>query len=156
MRSFVTKRLSALAILALASVALVLPLASASSRGASGPPRVSTGGFTHVSATSATLQGSINPRALATTYYFQYGPTTTYGSQTATESLAAGTTAVKVQQAVSGLQAGYHYRLVASNTDGSTDGRDRTFTALTKNSRPSRASHFQKRTRRSQSAGRSR
>ena len=132
MRSFVTRRLAALAVLALASVALVLPLASASSHAASGPPRVSTGGFSHVSATSATLQGTIDPRGLATTYYFQYGPTTTYGSQTTSESLPAGTTKVKVQQAVSGLQAGYHYRLVAGNAAGPTDGHDRTFTALTK------------------------
>jgi hypothetical protein len=128
----VVGRLAALAVLAPASAALVLPLASASSRAVSGAPRVSTGGFTHVSAASATLEGSINPRGLATTYYFQYGPTASYGSQTPTGNLAAGTTAVKVQQTVSGLKVGYHYRLVASNANGSTDGRDRTFTAVNK------------------------
>ena len=130
MKRLQLKRVTAL--LALASIALILPLASqaASSTGSTpGPPRVATGGFSHVSGTSATLEGSINPRTLSTTYYFEYGPTTAYGQATTPAVLAGGTTLVRVSQAVTGLQPGYHYRLVASNTDGKKVGHDRTFSA---------------------------
>jgi len=130
MKSLEVKRLLVAPALALTSLALVLPFvsqAATSPNTAPGPPRVSTGGVTHVSGTSATLQGSINPRTLTTTYYFQYGPTTTYGQQTPTATLTGGTTLVKVSQVVTGLLPGYHYRLVASNSEGKRLGHDRTF-----------------------------
>ncbi|HVR04532.1 MAG TPA: hypothetical protein VMS02_00735, partial [Solirubrobacteraceae bacterium] len=59
-----------------------------------------------------------------TTYYFQYGPTTAYGSQTALGSAGAGTGAVHVSAAVTGLAplAVYHYRLIAVNATGATTG----------------------------------
>ena len=95
MSSFNIKRMTILPALALASVALALPLASqaAGTTGAEAPaaPHVGTGGA-HASGTSTVLQGTINPHNLATTYYFQYGPTATYGSQTAPASLPAGAT----------------------------------------------------------------
>jgi hypothetical protein len=130
MKSLEVKRLLVGPVLALASLALVLPFASQAATSPNttpGPPRVSTGGTTRVSGTSATLQGSINPRTLTTTYYFQYGPTTTYGQQTPAATLTAGTTLVKVSQPVTGLLPGYHYRLVASNSEGQRSGHDRTF-----------------------------
>ena len=109
-------------------------LASTSAPAASikpGAPRVSTGGVSDVKGTSAALDGSVDPRNLATTYYFQYGATAAYGSQTAAASLAAGSVAVRVSQTVSGLQAGDHYRLVATNSEGTVDGSDRTFSPPT-------------------------
>jgi hypothetical protein len=117
---------------ALVSLALILPLASQAATNVGttpGPPRVATGGFSHVSGTSATLEGTINPRTLSTTYYFEYGPTAAYGQSTTPAVLAGATTIVKVSQPVTGLQAGYHYRLVASNADGKKVGHDRTFSA---------------------------
>jgi hypothetical protein len=130
MKSPKVKRLLVGPALALASLALILPLASqaaTSTNTTPAPPRVSTGGVTHVSGTTATLQGAVNPRTLSTTYYFQYGPTTTYGQQTPTVTLAGGTTLVKVSQPVTGLLPGYHYRLVATNEKGTRFGHDRTF-----------------------------
>jgi hypothetical protein len=96
-----------------------------------GPPSVSTGGFRNVRGTSADLEGSVNPRGAATTYFFQYGPTVAYGSQTATASLPAGMANVKVSQTVARILAGYHYRLVAMNEHGPKDGRDRIFSPKT-------------------------
>ncbi len=132
MSDFGIKRTTVLQVLALASVALALPLASqaatASNETRSGPPLVSTGGVGHVSGTSAVLEGSIDPRTLPTSYYFKYGPTSAYGQQTTPASLPAGTTRVKVDQAVTGFLSGYHYRLVASNADGPKEGKDRTYT----------------------------
>jgi hypothetical protein len=126
-------------LVALALAALAVALAAPARSHAEGkptteaPPAVSTGGVSHVTSTSATLRGSVNPHGLATTYYFKYGPTEAYGSQTTPASLPAGKSeSVKVGQAVTGLRAGYHYRLVASNAKGPGEGKDRTYTAKAK------------------------
>jgi hypothetical protein len=122
----------ALAIALPAAIALALAPAGNAARPLKvGLPSVTTGGVGHVQATSATLLGAINPRGTATTYYFQYGPTTAYGKQTTPASLPAGTARIKVGQAATGLLPGYHYRLVATNSVGVKPGLDRTF-ALTK------------------------
>jgi hypothetical protein len=129
MRSPRIKRTTVLQLAGLAGVALALPLASQAATGQNstpGKPLVSTAGATRVNPPSAVLQGSIDPRTLATTYFFEYGPTAAYGSRTATATLAAGTVKVRVSQAVTGIQLGYHYRLVASNAAGTRDGHDRT------------------------------
>src|SRR5262249_30254207 len=49
---------------------------------ATGPPVVTTNLATLIASFSATLNGSVNPHGLTTTVYFQYGPTTGYGSTT--------------------------------------------------------------------------
>ncbi len=123
-----------LTVLSLAVLALV-PSAFAATAGAAGtkpvtagPPTVSTGSVTHVSGTKADLNGNVNPRTLATTYYFQYGATAAFGAQTTTASVAAGTVPVRVSQPVTGLVAGYHYRLIATNADGTTVGKERIYT----------------------------
>ncbi len=94
------------------------------------PPLASTGGANDVSDTTAALTGTVNPRGVETTCYFQYGPTTAYGAQTPTVAAGAGMTSVKASQPVTGLQLGtlYHYRLVAVSSVGPADGQDRTFT----------------------------
>lgn len=84
------------------------------------PPVATTGTATSVSRYQATLTGTIAPNDQATTYYFQYGLTDTYGLQTAAASVPAGTATVTVSAVLPGLQPGatFHYRLVA--THGST------------------------------------
>jgi hypothetical protein len=79
--------------------------------------------------TSATLKGAVNPENLETTYHFEYGPTSSYGKSTPARALGASTTYQGVTEALSELQqeATYHYRLVASNSEGTTDGEDRIF-----------------------------
>jgi len=119
-------------LLALAALAAALLALAATGYGATkarkpGPPSVVTGNL-HVQGASVTLLGSINPRSAATTYYFQYGPTVSYGKQTTPATLPAGTANVRVGQAAPGMLPGYHYRLVASNSFGPRLGRDRTFT----------------------------
>jgi hypothetical protein len=132
------KRAAALSALALAAVAMALPLASQAATAPPtqpGPPLVTTGGVSHVSGTSATLEGTVDPHGYPTTYYFQYGPTSAYGAQTTPASLPTGTAKVKVSQAVTGLLTGYHYRLVATNAAGTKNGHDHVFTP--KNSKKS-------------------
>ncbi|HTZ85098.1 MAG TPA: hypothetical protein VMB05_00390 [Solirubrobacteraceae bacterium] len=104
---------------------------AASSNGATktpkvGAPAVSTGSV-RVQGASTTLLGTVNPRGSATTYNFEYGPTVAYGKKTTTATLPAGTSTIKVGQAATGLLSGYHYRLVASNSSGAKQGKDRTF-----------------------------
>lgn len=84
------------------------------------------------------LTGSVNPNGEATTWHFEYGLTTTYGSRKpATDgSLSAGTTAVNVNSGnLNALAANttYHYRLRTTNAYGTAVGVDRT---LTTGSRP--------------------
>jgi hypothetical protein len=75
------------------------------------------------------LQGNVNPSGKATTYTFEYGPTTAYGLQTSSASAGTGTSSTGVHASVGGLQSGttYHYRLVATSTDGSVASSDATF-----------------------------
>jgi uncharacterized repeat protein (TIGR01451 family) len=76
----------------------------------------------------ATLHGKVNPNNAQTTYYFEYGPTTSYGSKTGA-SHASGLSSVGVTLPLHGLHPGrlYHYRLVAVNAVGTSTGSDQTF-----------------------------
>ncbi|HEY7892353.1 MAG TPA: hypothetical protein VIC05_09120 [Solirubrobacteraceae bacterium] len=94
------------------------------------PPSVTTGLPVPAPPSGATLTGTVNPNGAATTYVFQYGTTTSYGSSTAAGSLAASSSNQNVQQNITGLTTGttYHYRLVAKNPGGETVGADQMFT----------------------------
>jgi hypothetical protein len=96
-----------------------------------GKPHVSTGGVTHVHGTSGQLEGIVNPTGLETAYYFQYGPTIAYGAATPAAPVGSGAIGIKVGKLVDGLLAGYHYRIVASNSAGVALGADRVFTPKT-------------------------
>ena len=95
---------------------------------ASGLPEVNTAEATAVTATSATLNGTVNANGTACIYFFEYGPTTAYESSTASYTTSANST---VAVTVTGLTTGttYHYRLVADNGTVTIYGADRTFTA---------------------------
>jgi streptogramin lyase len=84
------------------------------------------------SGTDATLAAAVTPNSQATTYSFEWGPTTTYGSTTTITSAGSGVAAQPVSAAITGLSSGatYHYRVVASNAAGTTNGLDQAFTAL--------------------------
>jgi streptogramin lyase len=90
------------------------------------PPITATGSATHVAETEATLHGSVNPNGLESEYYFEYGPTTSYGSKTSRGKIGALETSVEESNTITGLGAHttYHYRLVATNSEGTTDGAD--------------------------------
>jgi hypothetical protein len=110
----------------LSSLALAV-LAPAVASAAS--PTVSTSSAGSIGHTGATLHGSVDPHGLATTYAFQYGTSTAYGAQTGGHSAGSGTTAKTVSVAISGLTPGvvYHFRIIASNADGTSIGSDRSF-----------------------------
>ncbi len=118
------------------SVVLVAALAlPAVSSAVPAKPRGVTGGASHVLGTSALLNAVIFPNNQETTYYFQYGTTRAFGSQTPTAIVAASPTKVRVGQAVNGIQPGvtYYYRVVVNPPPGSTQtpffGKEKTFTS---------------------------
>jgi hypothetical protein len=114
---------------------LVAANSSGTSRGADGIfttfglPVAVTGDATSVTISSATLNGSVDPNGRSTTWSFEYGTSTSYGSKTPTQSGGSGTSPASVSATVSGLARGrlYHYRLVASSDAGTARGADRTF-----------------------------
>ncbi len=110
----------------LATVAILAGSALAATRS---QPVARTGPVTSVSGTSATLTGTVNPGGEHTTWRFEYGKTTSYGSQTGSQSAGNGTADVDVATQVTGLQPGttYHYRLRATNDDGTDTGSDGVF-----------------------------
>lgn len=83
-------------------------------------------------ATTATLKASIQPQGAETTVSFQYGTTTSYGTTVAAAEspIALGTSVTPVTKAITGLTTAttYHYRAVAVNAGGTTNGADQTFT----------------------------
>jgi hypothetical protein len=93
-------------------------------------PAASTGSASDVTHTSATLHGTVNPRGLETTYFFQYRTSTAYRKHTSSHSAGSGTTTDAVSALISGLTPGttYHYRLVAHNAAASSEGADHAFT----------------------------
>jgi hypothetical protein len=115
--------------LALLGATVVAGLATQASVALAVVPTVATQAATGVTIQAATLRGTVNPRSLATSYFFQYGPTAAYGAQTAPASLAAGAAAVRVTAAAGALVPAttYHFRLVATNATGTSVTADRTF-----------------------------
>jgi hypothetical protein len=93
------------------------------------PPRAVTGSATGISLSSATLHGTVDPNGQATTWYFEYGTSTSYGAKTSAKSAGSGSAATGVSAGLVGLGAGrrYHYRLVATSGAGTSRGADRTF-----------------------------
>jgi hypothetical protein len=115
-----------LAVAVAASAAVGLALASAAQAAS---PTVSTVAATSVGQTAATLRADVNPHGAATTYAFQYGTSTAYGAQTAARGAGSGTSAKRVTFRLTGLTPGvrYHFRVLASNADGTSTGADRSF-----------------------------
>jgi RHS repeat-associated protein len=97
-----------------------------------GAPTATTEAATSVGETGATLKGQVNPHGYATSYQFEYGTTTSYGTKVpaTAESVGSGTTNVAVSKAISGLKGStiYHYRVSSTNAYGTTPGLDKTFT----------------------------
>ncbi|MGH2850835.1 MAG: hypothetical protein ACRDLP_09485, partial [Solirubrobacteraceae bacterium] len=92
-------------------------------------PSVTGSPASTVTGSSAVLNATVNPNGNPTNYVFQYGFSSSYGSQTASASAGSGTSASHVSATVHGLSPGttYHFRLLATNALGSTGGADTTF-----------------------------
>jgi PKD repeat protein len=85
-------------------------------------PGAMTGAASQVTSNSATVSGTVTN---ATRYLVEFGTSTLYGQSTPSASATAGSLSVTL----SGLRPGtvYHYRLVATNSAGTTVGADGSF-----------------------------
>lgn len=110
-----------------AGAAAMMVLAGAGTAWAA--PAATTGNATNVTSNGARLAAQVDPNGQPTSYYFEYGTTTRYGSRTPDASAGRGTSARRVTADVGGLQPNtvYHYRIVASNPSGVTSGANQTF-----------------------------
>jgi hypothetical protein len=97
-----------------------------------GPPEAITQAATAIGSNGATLNALIAPVGASTAYHFEYGTTTAYGTKAPApdESVGSGFEAVAKAKAISGLTPGttYHYRAVATSSEGTAYGEDMTFT----------------------------
>ncbi len=93
-------------------------------------PAATTGAATNITSGSAILNASVNPNNSATTAYFEFGLSTSYGAATPASSVGSGTTSLPVQASTGSIAPGstFHYRVVAYNDGGTTYGQDATFT----------------------------
>lgn len=114
--------------LALAALCLGAPTTAV----AASAPGVSTATAVKVTQSTATVRGTVNPRDVQTSYFFQYGPTKAYGLATPAVAVGKGTTTKAVSADLAGLAPAtvYHFRIVATSGAGTSRGGDRTFKTL--------------------------
>jgi streptogramin lyase len=93
------------------------------------PPLVRDVAADQITSTSARLRGKVRANSQATEYIFEWGRTTDYGNETSASYAGSSYDLNMVVAAIDGLEPGtrYHYRLVAENDAGETEGSDRTF-----------------------------
>ena len=96
------------------------------------PPTATTEAASSIAPGEATLNATVDPESLKTTYQLEYGKTTSYGklAPAAAKEVGSGTSGVKVAETVKALEPNttYHYRVIATNIMGTTKGEDKTFT----------------------------
>lgn len=92
-------------------------------------PHVVTGRAIRITPKSATLEGRVTAFGRKTEYWYEYGPNANYGKRT--PALYAGlqqtprTSLAELGELSPGTT--YHYRIVARNDTGTSEGTDRTF-----------------------------
>lgn len=92
-------------------------------------PTVATLGAGNTTSTSALLTASINPNGALSRYWFEWGTDTSYGNTSAVRLLLFGTTTITNSIAISGYPTNgpIHFRAVAANSVGRSDGLNRAF-----------------------------
>ena len=93
-------------------------------------PKVGSQAASALSTRTASLEASVGPNSQETTYSFEYGTSSAYGSRTASSSAGNGASSTTVAAFVAGLTPAtlYHFRVVATNPTGTSYGPDETFT----------------------------
>jgi hypothetical protein len=96
-------------------------------------PMATTDAASGITSKEATLNGAVNPNNGSAMVTFQYGLSPAYGSTvTADQSPVTGNINTPVSKVITGLSAytTYHYRVVAANSAGTTNGEDQAFKTL--------------------------
>jgi hypothetical protein len=105
---------------------LVCPAAARAATPSLGPVSA-----TNIQGVSALLEGTVDPEGLASTYLFEYSTSPSFTGASKTPSQLAGSSSEPrpARAAISGLTPNttYHYRLVATNSSGTTVGAPASF-----------------------------
>ncbi len=99
--------------------------------GAASGPTVVTTAATAITSATASLNGTVNANGSSTTVTFEYGLTTGYGNTVpGIPSPVTGNSVTPVTAAITGLTPAtlYHFRVKGTNSNGSANGSDLTFT----------------------------
>lgn len=93
-------------------------------------PTAETLAAVNVERTTVNLNGKVNPKGFNTSYWFEYGETSSLGSITNYGSVGNGQTVVSVGLSLAGLkpQTKYYYRMMAQNPFGTAIGSVMNFT----------------------------
>jgi subtilisin family serine protease len=83
-----------------------------------------------VTGSKVTMKARINGLGQPTTYWFEYGPSVTYGSKTEVKAVPSGGGFQAVSAVLEGLPVGWtvHYRIIATSSDGTITGSDQAVT----------------------------
>jgi hypothetical protein len=92
-------------------------------------PHLHTGSASRITATTATLDGRLDPMGIPTHFHFEYGVDAAYGSKTPAIYAGLQNTPRTVIANLTGLKpnTAYHFRLVGVNETGTSVGGDQTF-----------------------------
>lgn len=96
-------------------------------------PLVQGEAFSGVGSSSAGVSAQVNPEGSLSSYFFEYGTSTAYGSATSPTSLGSGSEVVEVPADLPDLSPAtvYHFRVSVTNSSGETvHGLDDFFTTL--------------------------
>ena len=93
-------------------------------------PLATSTAATQVTATSARLNSTVNPGGAQTDVEFEWGTDASYGDYAGSASIGSGTNDVNPIATLTGLLPNtvYHYRVRATNSNGTVYGGDQTFT----------------------------
>ncbi|MFI5303586.1 MAG: beta strand repeat-containing protein [Nitrospiria bacterium] len=99
------------------------------------PPLVITDGATNIGTNTAVLNGEVNPNGVATTAWFQWGTSTSYGfSNSSTPQVLSAVNSYIILSPVSigslAPNTTYYFRVVAQSSAGTTTGVPMSFTTL--------------------------
>jgi hypothetical protein len=91
---------------------------------------IATDTATNVAPRSATLNGTFTGEGIPTEYFYKWGENEGYGNVTPTQTLQSPSGTTPAPQNLPGLELErtYHYRIVATNSFGTSEGDDMTFT----------------------------
>jgi phosphodiesterase/alkaline phosphatase D-like protein len=93
---------------------------------------VTTGAASSITTTSARLAATVDTRGGQTSFAFEYGTTTSFGSLSAVDNAGAVAGPQAVSLPIAGLttRTTYLYRVIATNSMGTSVGSVRSFTTL--------------------------
>ena len=95
-------------------------------------PAIDSASASAVGQTTAHLTSRVLSNTSPTNVHFEFGPTPGYGASSASSAIGSDPLARESAVDLTGLTPGttYHYRVVAPNGYGTTNGSDQTFTTL--------------------------